>query len=861
MVIATLDNSNSPNLWAYTWNGTSVPADTAVLLSATAAGSAANTPSYEAFDIAWEGINRQAFVIWADNYSTTYVNRVAGTTDRPLYAVFVSTKQAWETTNLPQMAHQDANGGDAESLRQVRAAGDPTSNVIIAGITLTNNSNNLTLNAWSGSSWTTTAGTYLRQQITGVDQYNYHAFDVGFDANDGNAVITFAAGAQSGYRTWTGAGFSAANTNFPSTFNNTPAVMTLYPDTINNNQYLLATLTQGRLVSLLWNGTVFNTPTLFGAVGVNEGVNQNQTRWEPFTASWNNDILPPQTVVTVPAANVFYTTNTLLQLQGTAADPAPEASGVNTVYVQLSRSSDGKCWNGNPASPGNWFTCPLYFAMNGTNNWSLTSAIPSAQQNNVWSDGLTYTLTSTATDNVGNVSAPNSVSFFYDNTPATGTITFPLSTGPVSGFYKRSALTTWTGVALDTTVVPSGAISGVSSIVLSLQRSGGNWWNGATWQVGQTSFSTSTYNGVSGGWTYSMPSLLTNLSDATTYTFSIQVRDGAGNWMASGSTVTFVVDESSPTVGLTLPGVNGGSYQPFTTIKGTAADPDAFTLKTTSISIQNPGVGCWDNISAFTQSCPYWITAVGTATWSYAFPTASFNGANLTISVLSLNVAGGFTNPPLSQSFIIDNSTPTAGVTVPTPSGVGSPTWISQITQISGTALDANINGELGAVHLRLRRFLDNKYWAGAGWGSPTQLTATLSGPANSFSQTWTFPFNAAQMTTPFADVTGSSFTVWATASNQDLDQFNNSAPFESSWTLVSQATFYWDVDPPTTTITSPLSLSTLGQGATTFFGGMYDANSGINRVEYEIQRQSDGLFWLGGTLWGGQPGVWPAAT
>lgn len=412
---------------------------------------------------------------------------------------------------------------------------------------------------------------------------------------------------------------------------------------------------------MLWDGSVFPAASLaaLGSQAINEQYprdgsnNQSFVRFEPFAAAFHNDITAPTSVITIPAASGYYSTTTLTTLSGTSYDSGTPASDVNAVAVQVERQSDNQCWRGTSAAPAssNWGSCPYYVPASGKTPWTISITYST----NVWSDGINYILTSTASDKVGNISSPATVSFYYDNSPASATITFPLSTGPTSGYYLKSALGSFAGVVLDTTPVPSGFMSGINQIRLALRRTTDNrWWTGSAWQVAQTYFSTTSYNTGTGVWGYSMPSRYTNLDDATTYFLSVQVQDTAGNWMLRGSTMSFVVDESSPTVGLTTPGTDGGSYQFFSTIRGTAADPNGFALKVTSISISNPGVGCWDGISAFTQSCPYYLTVTGTSTWSYDFPTSSFDGSNLSISVKSQSVAGYVTSPVLTQSFIID---------------------------------------------------------------------------------------------------------------------------------------------------------------------------------------------------------------
>ena len=148
-------------------------------------------------------------------------------------------------------------------------------------------------------------------------------------------------------------------------------------------------------------------------------------------------------------------------------------------------------------------------------------------------------------------------------------------------------------------------------------------------------------------------------------------------------------------------------------------------------------------------------------------------------------------------------------------------------------------------------------------------LNTTFADPAETYSQTWQLSFNdvnwaanrggTASPWTP-DEISGSSFTITVTARDRARDANNALQSHEFDWTTVSSHRFWWDVVKPTTSISSPVHLGTLGQGATTFYGGYYDAHSGVNRVEYQLQRQSDGAFWLGGTNWGAQPANWPDA-
>ena len=81
-----------------------------------------------------------------------------------------------------------------------------------------------------------------------------------------------------------------------------------------------------------------------------------------------------------------------------------------------------------------------------------------------------------------------------------------------------------------------------------------------------------------------------------------------------------------------------------------------------------------------------------------------------------------------------------------------------------------------------------------------------------------------------------------------------------------TSATFWWDVDPPTGTVSFPAGGTSNGwvpamlTGTTYFFGGSGDAASGLSHVECTIYNQSSLQWWQGGSSWGAMPAVWPAA-
>src|SRR5581483_189604 len=91
--------------------------------------------------------------------------------------------------------------------------------------------------------------------------------------------------------------------------------------------------------------------------------------------------------------------------------------------------------------------------------------------------------------------------------------------------------------------------------------------------------------------------------DGTTYYFGLQAQDAAGNWMATGTTTTFVVDFTTPTITVNLPSTSEGTYRPFATISGVAID--SYPVVVTSVTFSAAGAQYWNGVD-WTGSSPKW---------------------------------------------------------------------------------------------------------------------------------------------------------------------------------------------------------------------------------------------------------------
>ena len=136
---------------------------------------------------------------------------------------------------------------------------------------------------------------------------------------------------------------------------------------------------------------------------------------------------------------------------GTAADTL---SGLTSVTMTIQRSSNNQFWNGST-----WQAASSTRTATGTTSWFLS--LPTSALTN----GVTYTITTRATDAAGNVAAPVVRTFTYDTTaPATTTIASTNHNGAID---VGDTFTATFGEALNpTTVAATGT--------LTLSRSNGN---------------------------------------------------------------------------------------------------------------------------------------------------------------------------------------------------------------------------------------------------------------------------------------------------------------------------------------------------------------------------------------------------
>ena len=312
---------------------------------------------------------------------------------------------------------------------------------------------------------------------------------------------------------------------------------------------------------------------------------------------------PPTVTITYPVNNTTYGADWTGTITGTASPGA--GSTISKVQVSIQQVG-ASCWTGS----GNTYTatCPNYLAVTtGTTSWSLT--IPTSDL----TSGDSYKVTAQATDSNGNVGTSATVSFTYNTTAPTVSISYPVN--------NTSYGTDWTGAITGT----AGGPNVLSNVKVSVQKgSGGNvCWTGA----GSTfTAACPNYLPVTSGTTnWSLSLAASSLTNGDSYTVVAQATDSAGN-VGTSSTVGFTYNSSPPTVTITYP-VNKTTYGTNWAgkITGTASSNSGTgtTITRVSVAIENTKTGKWWNGTSFSSTSEFFVTASGTTSWSLALAVSN----------------------------------------------------------------------------------------------------------------------------------------------------------------------------------------------------------------------------------------------
>ena len=542
-----------------------------------------------------------------------------------------------------------------------------------------------------------------------------------------------------------------------------------------------------------WNGTAFSgttetfsiiptglaawTANLPAATSLPDGIYTAQA--EMSDSGGNNGFSALATFEvdkTAPTASITsgpaqpYSTSTSAMFAFSAVDPTVNqaSSGVGSLQYELDN--------------GSWTTVtnPLTLtATTATSSLTLTGLSQGAHQMAV-----------RAIDNAGNIG--NASTTYAWNVDTIGPTTSIVAFGN-SGYTNLASpqFTTVTGTAADSL--------GVTSVAISLeQNSTGQYWNGTTFSGTTQTFSIIPTGTTS--WAASLPSA-DSLPDGV-YTVAAQAPDTLGN-IGSSTPATFDVDLTPPTASVAS-GPNSVTNSTTATFTISAADPTVNGVSSGVASIQYElDGGSWN-----TGTSP--VVFSGLSNGAHNFAVRAIDDAG-NIGVASTNYAWTVnTVPPTASIGAFGNS----GYT-----NLASP----QFTTVTGTAADTVA---VASVVISLENSA-GMYWNGTSFSSSTEIFATSA----SGTTAWAAGIPAS------GTVPDGVYTVQAEAT----DTAGNIG-------LSPTATFDLDRTAPLASVLTGPSAVSGGSTATLTFSAADPTVNGVSSGVASLQYELDGGSWTTAT-------------
>jgi hypothetical protein len=416
------------------------------------------------------------------------------------------------------------------------------------------------------------------------------------------------------------------------------------------------------------------------------------------TVTFKYNATPPTVAITYPANSVSYGANWTGAITGTASSNSGTGTTVAGVTVAIENTETSKWWNGSSFSA----TTQTFVSVSGTTSWKFSMAAGTL------TSGDTYTVVAKAIDSLGNTATSGTVTFAYNTTPPTVTITYPVS----KGTYDASA-SSWTGAITGTASSNSGTGTTVASVTVAIENTKtSKWWNGSSFGA-----TTQTFVPAIGASNWSLGLAAGNLSSGATYTVVARATDSLGN-VGTSSTVTFSFDTTPPTITkvyakymgdcagecstgiyLTIVGTNfvSGATVSF---PGTGASADfsvvsgsVTVVSTTTIVLEVRDTGATTGSATVVVTDPGESPASGsiTATGSAGFTSLVITAPTLiqgTSATLNLSVAGSGCAKWGTLAVYFSNPGITGGKV--TCSGASSPYTVSIPITASSSALPGN---------------------------------------------------------------------------------------------------------------------------------------------------------------------------
>ncbi|RKZ15496.1 hypothetical protein DRQ17_06410, partial [bacterium] len=532
------------------------------------------------------------------------------------------------------------------------------------------------------------------------------------------------------------------------------------------------------------------------------------------TATFYIDSDDPTSVITIPAQNANVAQ--LDEIDGTSID-YPQGgglynSGVSNIKVQIYDLTTGSTgyWNGNT-----WQQGEIWLDAGGTGSWYWTVVYST-----MWENGHTYRIKSKATDDAGNIETPSAGTVFNFDTEAPQSAV----TSPADGEYVKY-LDTVSGTSSDN-------LSGVKTVYVSIKRNSDGYYYNKNTEVFENTGGTPIWNDIgtaASPWSFSVSTGV--WENGITYTIQSKAEDNvtspSSNMEVPVSSNTFTFDTSIPVSGVSVP-ENNGAYTGRPVISGTASDASPGVLTQIEFRLwREAGPDYWWSDVNGWQADEVWNVATTTGdwtTWSSTYTEKWVLEAEYRINSKATDSAGNIELNFTTNTFRIDRSSPTSGITTP------SQGQFYQETDISGTSDDTgpgNSASGVSVVQVQVKKFKAGStyYWSNySHFDTTVENWEDATGLAN-----WSFTNITAQYwESGYMYEAKSRAKDWAT--NQELN--------------LPSVFFYIDKDAPTSGIEAPVD-NNYYNTLTEIEGTCVDEpttlyNSGVNVVEIRIYDENN---------------------
>jgi len=442
----------------------------------------------------------------------------------------------------------------------------------------------------------------------------------------------------------------------------------------------------------------------------------------------------PVSTVTIPVDNDFV--SVLSQISGEVSDDfggyfstmSKVEIHIRDIYYEPDKYWNGSQWLDVSGAP--------VFIKAGTPTVTTWQYDISA-----WQSGHEYEITSRAYDKAGNIEvALSTSSFVFDASEPDSGVSAPVDNGDYQNISEI------TGTSKD---LPEGGAlqnAGVNVVKLRIKDETAEpdaWWTGTEWSTYTIKWLdvTAPYD----NWSYTTGDIWTSNRRYYINTKAWDKAEPSNEEMAI-STMSFVIDRSSPTSEINTPQNNAALSSRPTQITGTSKDDEALSVKAgidkVWIEIQDITLSTqpfWNSNTASWQSAEFWIeTDNNEPDWIVSINTNAWTDTHqYRLRIKAQDRAGNWQyGSPEYTYFYYDETEPTSGITLPVD---GNYYPLGEPSTIEGTSADAGSG--IDKVEIQVKKLSDGTYLSNADQKFYiTEEWIEISGALNPWSYTINYP-------------------------------------------------------------------------------------------------------------------------